>query len=791
MPGLRRVNAPFIFALLGLIAVLPAPAADWVHWRGPEQNGVSREKDLPDKWSPDPAAPDNNLIWKQPYGCRSTPLLMNGRVYFLSTVGEGATEQERVVCLERETGKLLWEHRFNVFLTSIVSNRLGWTNLAGDPETGNVYAHGTQGLLYCFNKDGKILWSHSLTEEYGRVSGYGGRLCSPIVDGDLVVIGMLNASWGNLARGGSRFVAFDKRTGQVVWWNDPGTQAIGTYYSVPVVANINGQRLLICGGGDGYVHAIKVRTGENVWKYHYTAGVVNSSPIVDGNRIYICHGEENLQSADRGKVICFDGAAIKDGTPKVIWENNDAVMAGYTSPLLADGKLYVCDDTARMFCFDAQSGKSLWRKPYKYGRLSRGSPVMADGKIYVFEVNAKFHILKPTAKGCDELHEQFFPGFVETNGTPAVADGRLYFATLSELFCIGKKDHKMPADKVPEAPKETPFDAKADPVLLQVVPADVVLAPGEKAAFTVRGLDANGRVVKEYKQGEWTLPVPPPPPKSKVAPAALRGTISADGQLVVAKDVPNQQGYAEVSAGGLKARARVRVVPPLPIKVDFSQIPEGHTPDGWVNCMNTKFAVVKQADGTKVLKKLADNAIPPFARANAFMGLPSMTDYTIQADLKGKEVRGYLPDMGIGANRYTLLLDGKLDDNEKEGDIVPPKKDDPKPAKDDNKDKKRFLRLISWEGPRRVYESSQFHWQPDVWYTFKLTVDVQKDKAVVRGKVWPAGEKEPEKWTIVFEDKTPNREGAPALYGYATGILADQIGTEIFYNNVSVTPNKK
>src|SRR5216684_5965299 len=63
-------------------------AADWVHWRGPEQTGVSREVDLPDRWSPNPKAANNNLIWTQPYGGRSTPLVMNGRVYIIHDAGE-------------------------------------------------------------------------------------------------------------------------------------------------------------------------------------------------------------------------------------------------------------------------------------------------------------------------------------------------------------------------------------------------------------------------------------------------------------------------------------------------------------------------------------------------------------------------------------------------------------------------------------------------------------------------------------------------------------------------------
>ena len=75
-------------------------------------------------------------------------------------------------------------------------------NLAADAETGNIYAHGVQGLFICFNPDGKVLWQKSLTEEYGRVTGYGGRVGSPIVDEDLVIIHMLHASWGDQERGG-------------------------------------------------------------------------------------------------------------------------------------------------------------------------------------------------------------------------------------------------------------------------------------------------------------------------------------------------------------------------------------------------------------------------------------------------------------------------------------------------------------------------------------------------------------------------------------------------------------
>ncbi|HEX4588485.1 MAG TPA: PQQ-binding-like beta-propeller repeat protein, partial [Gemmataceae bacterium] len=216
----RIAAAFFIFNFAFLIA--GAAGGDWLHWRGPEQDGASPETNLPDQFSLDPKDPNSNLLWKVPYGCRSTPLVMAGKVYIIGDdPPEGIMEGERVVAFEASTGKVLWEHKFNVFLCDIVSSRVGWTNLAADPATKRIYAHGTQGFLMCLDGDtGKVVWQRSLTEEFGRITGYGGRSASPIVDGDLVIVGMINSSWGDQARGANRYVAFDKNTGEVVWWSE-------------------------------------------------------------------------------------------------------------------------------------------------------------------------------------------------------------------------------------------------------------------------------------------------------------------------------------------------------------------------------------------------------------------------------------------------------------------------------------------------------------------------------------------------------------------------------------------
>src|SRR5262249_40604076 len=204
--------------------------------------------------------------------------------------------------------------------------------------------------------------------EYGRISGYGGRVTSPIVDGDLVIISMLNASWGENATGRTRFVAFDKKTGDVVWWASTGLQPKDTYYSCPVVAVIHRERLRISGGGDGGVHAFKVRTGEKVWSYVFGPAAVNCSPVVSGSLVYIGHGEEN-ENNSQGRVICLDAGQLDKGKPKRVWEV-DGIKAKFASPILHEGRLYIPDDLAQLYCLDAKTGKRIW--DYQYGNNSKG-----------------------------------------------------------------------------------------------------------------------------------------------------------------------------------------------------------------------------------------------------------------------------------------------------------------------------------------------------------------------------------------------------------------------------------
>jgi outer membrane protein assembly factor BamB len=763
-----------VFLLSTFLLTVQDANADWSFWRGPEQTGVSREKDLPAEWSADPKAP-LNFHWKAPYGCRATPIVMNGRVYINNQAGTGVSEQERVMCLDAKSGKVIWEKRFNVFQTDIVSVRLGWTNLVGDPKTGNVYWHGTQGFLICFDRDGKILWQHSLTEEYGRVSGYGGRLTSPIVDEDLLILGMANSSWGDQAKGNNRFVAFNKHNGDVVWWSEPAT-APATYYSVPVIAVINGQRLLITGAADGWVYALQPRTGKKVWGFKLSKSALNSSPVVAGNMVYIGHGEENYGTSTQGRVVCLDASIIKDSEPKLVWERMGC-KARYASPIIHDKRLYVFDEFAQLWCFDGTKGKLLWRFPY--GRNARGSGVWADGKIYVAEVNGKFHILQPSDTKCVRLHEQEFVGAdgsseVELAGSPAVANGCVYFGTSEELYCIGKKGHTAKPDPIPPMPKEAA--PLKEPAQLQLIPADVVMRsypdkPGS-AEFTAKLFDANGQFLRQVRSNEGinlTLPQPPPPPGAKTAPPALQGNLGSGnrddlfiGVFFAAQKVPSQQGYIQATLGQLSTKCRVRVAPTLPYTMNIDKVPVGAAPAGWVQVQG-RWKVAQLKDGSKVLAKVNTVPNPMIAQSYCYIGVPSDTEYTISTDVQGFKAHNDLPEMGLINNRYTLFLIGNT----------------------------QQLRLVSWEAIPRIDRTISYSWKPGVWYSMKLTATVIGDKTIVRGKVWTREQPEPKEWTVELADPTPNREGAPGLYTYALGVAEEEPGTEVYYTNVRVQPNGK
>lgn len=734
---MSTTRVPLVALGLILLAASGASgAAEWPTWRGPERNGISPETGLVDRWSID----GENLLWRAAFVGRSTPIVLDGRVCALGRTGSGITKQETVACWDAGTGALRWEHKFNVYHTAVPFTRVGWAHLVGDPETGWVYASGVGGPLMALDRDGRVVWSKSLTEEAGRISGYGGRTHSPMIDGDQVILTYSNAGWGDQAPPRHRIFSYDKKTGALNWVSTPGgAPATITTQVTPVATVVNGQRLLVFGNGDGWIYAVKAATGEKVWGFQLSKQGINTSVAVDGTRVFAASGDENIDEPTMGRVVAIDATGTGDITKTgELWRARE-LKAGFASPLFHAGRLYVVDDSANLFALDAATGRTLWE--HSLGTVGKAAPVWADGKLYATEVNGKVHILRPEAERAVTLDTEEIrtpegrPA--EIYGSPAIAYGRIYISTETGIICIG--DRSKPFEAARDAggrPAEKAPAGEGPAAALLVHPAEVILRPGQAQAFAVRAFDAKGRPLPGGG-GTWSL-------------EGLAGSLDANGTFTPDPGRPRQAGKVVLKSGDLAASARVRVFGDLPWSEDFESIEPGKSPAGWIGA-GTRF-VVRERDGGKVLAKpFMDQGLE---RQHLYIGPPAMSGYTIRADVLGSQKGRKRPDVGLIAGGYTLDLMGNH----------------------------QRLQVRDWY-ELRFEKTIDFPWEPDTWYTMLLRVDVAGGKATVRGKVWPRGGPEPEAWTIVAEDPVPVTQGSPGLYGYSAA--------DIFFDNIKVTENGK
>ena len=729
-----------------LISAAPSPSgSDWTDWRGPGRDGISRETGLPTRWSPN----GENLLWKAPYGGRSAPIVMGGRVFLFNTAGAGESMQERVMCLNADTGKVLWERRLNIYESDVPPRRIAWSSPTGDPATGNIYVFGAANELTALTGDGKILWSRSLTDEFGAWTTHGGRTTSPIIEGNLVIVGTIIDGWGDTAQRRHRFYAFDKSTGECVWTSAPGGRPYDTVYPTPIIATVNGMRLMVVGGADGAVYAMKVQTGEPVWTCPITKRGINNCAVINGTTVFASHSEENLDSNDMGLLVAIDATGKGTlGKDNVKWSVK-GFRGGYSSPVLDGDRLYQIDDSANLFAFEISSGKELWKRTL--GTSQRASPVLADGKLYVGTENGKFFILKPGPTGCQVLDEheltplenvqleteagdELISANEQIQASVAISRGRVYLVSSKAIYCIGKKTASAPLP----APKSTDEAAPASGAVahVQVVPADFVMKPGEAGKFRVRLFDDHGRFIREETGATWSL-------------EALKGT-AENNQFTPAADAGAQAGMLKATVAGVTGMSRVRVIPPMPLAEDFSSVPIDGVPKYWISA-GGKYSV-REIEGHKVLVK---NPNPQaFKRTRSFFSSIDCSDYTTQADVRATEKRRQMGDAGVVAQRYELAILGNS----------------------------QKMELRSWQIEEKRTVTKPFAWKADTWYRLKLRVENLPDgKVRAMGKVWAATDPEPADWMVERTDPLGNRKGS-------AGIFADA-PNEVYIANIKVTPN--
>jgi outer membrane protein assembly factor BamB len=715
---------------------LPLPGADWPEWRGPSRDGRSMEKNLPEKWSPG----GENLLWKAPYGSRSTPVVLGNHVYMVNGTGKGETLQERLLCLDLDTGKLLWEHHWNLYLSDVPPHRIAWSSPAVDTETANVYAFGGNGTLIALSRDGKVVWQRSLVEDYGLFTTHGGRTVSPIVDGGLVIVSAIASTWGAMANRSHRIMAFDKRTGATVYVSTPGGRPYDTSYSNPMITEVSGLRLLITGLGDGSVVAVKPQTGEPVWRFEIAKRGINTAVVMAGKYAIVSHGDENLEGNVMGMIAAVDAGSKGAVTVANAKWANKGFEGGYSSPISDGDRVYQIDNNSNLEAFDAETGRTLYKK--SLGANQKASLVQADGKLYVGTESGHVYILKPRGEGVDVLSDVTLPVSqtgLYSAGTPepvlasaAVAHGRVIFASVDNLYCIGRGTPVAPVVKQAPLPR-----GEGAVAWVQVRPSEALLRPGQSATFRAFSYDAQGRPLRE-EVAAW---------------AADRITGSMDGARYTAPaGNAGQAGLIKATVGGVTGEARVRVAPAPEWAEDFEAMPVGAVPGNWISAVAGKFEV-QELEGGKVIAKLPNETL--FKRMRIFFGPNDLHDYTMEADVRAPERRRQLGDVGVFAQRYGLVLFGNS----------------------------QRLELLPWQPETSRTVAVPFAWVKDTWYRIKLRVENLPDGRVrALGKAWKKGEAEPAGWLIEKTDPIGNREGSPGLFGDAT--------FGVFYDNLKVTANR-
>jgi outer membrane protein assembly factor BamB len=772
----------FAIALAAVAGIaLPAEAAKgWLTWRGPEQNSVSREKGLPTKIDA------KDALWTADFPGQSTPVIADGHLYINGYVIEGPDLLEVVRCFDADTGAMLWEHRENDFLSDTIYRRYATASPAVDPETGNVYVQFTAGQFAAFTADGKLLWEHSMMEEFGRLTFPNSRTASPLVDAELAITRGITSSWGAHGPAGDRFYAFDKKTGELVWSSSPGDRPQDNTFSQPFLDFWGGKRVLYSAGGDSSIMAINARTGEPLFRFPFAKagakGGINAGLIRNGNNLIAVHESENIDSSEIGRLAAFripDPSEVHPTnaiTPHVfgptafeVWRQ-PAVGSLASSPVAADNVIYEVTGTGDLAAVDAQSGKLLWKK--KIGIEQRqSSPLYANGLLYVGVYvstgtgsgqsseggasdtvgNGDFYVLKPGPDGAEVVSRTQLTG--RCFGSPVGYNGKVYIQTDKKFYCFGNKGNNAELADAPAAPS---WPAAGPASQLQVIPYEIVTRPGQTQSFRVRVLDANGFTVRETvdsKSLQWESFVPP----TALVRSTIRGSFNADGELVADKgNVPSAgQFKATLKSDGGKPLVgffKGRVVPGLPIKFDFENFaltnlttnmvepptPFAYPPLTW-NSARFRFEVrEKTVDGAtnKALVKTIDDR--RFQRGQVFFGHPDMKNYTYEADVLSEGNKRKMSEVGLINQRYAIVMKG----NAQQIEI--------------NSNQELFR------------QSAPFKWSPETWYHLKTQVDVGGDGvATIRAKAWKKGDLEPGAWSIEATHQHGHTHGSPGVYAFA------------------------
>jgi len=406
----------FLTIYLILAGALSAAAVEnWPGWRGPNGDGtVPDAPELPVKFSI-----EKDTVWKQeiPGIGHASPVIWEDRIFLVTADTE--TEDRRLLCLDRESGEILWEKTvLEAPLEEI--HRLN-SHASGTPATDGErvfvsFLEGEKMFVAAYDFDGEKLWEvrpGTFSSKHGYCS------CPVLWNGKVIVNGDHD--------GEAYIVALDQKTGKMIWKTERPNKVRS--YCTPIIREIDGRTQMILSGSES-VASYDPDTGEQHWVIdgpteQFVASLVYNEDL---NLLFMTCGFPQKHML----AIRPDGNGNVTDT-HVVWR--DTVGASYVpSPIAIGDYFLVVADNGVASCFVAKTGERLWRERLPGGHSA--SIIAANGLAYFTSDEGIVSVVKPGSTfdvvAQSEMGEP-------VKASPAVYRNHLFIRGENHLFCIGKK----------------------------------------------------------------------------------------------------------------------------------------------------------------------------------------------------------------------------------------------------------------------------------------------------------------------------------------------------------------
>lgn len=399
------------FVLMSLISGLANAESNWPGWRGPQADGHSTETNLPVKWDATQVAWKTKLHGKG----QSSPVVWGEKIFLTSELERG--KQRLVMCLDRATGKVLWEQVAWTGEPEPTHEMNGWASATCATDGELVFAFFGRGGLHAYTVDGKHVWSRDL----GRFEGPWGTSSCPILVGNLVI-------QNGDSEADAFIAAFDKHTGKTVW-STPRPNNRG--WSTPIAVSVNGHQEVAVNGHAG-VRAYDPQTGKELWFCKSFNG--RGEPTVTPANGVLC-----TVNGLAGDIYAIKPGGNGDVTKThMAWHTPRKGNRDCPSPIVIGDSMLVMDMKGIVTSYQPSTGKELAKQ--RIGGNFSASPIAANGLAYFISESGVTHVIRPgdqpevvAENKLDASQEEIFRSSI----TPC--EGQLLIRSTDVLYAIGKR----------------------------------------------------------------------------------------------------------------------------------------------------------------------------------------------------------------------------------------------------------------------------------------------------------------------------------------------------------------